>query len=721
MALINYNIFLTGDCQNNGNGTFLLSTNGVSPPISINWIDPISGNSFSSQTIVNGVYNVTGLSASSYSFYLSDALNNSTNEIAFVITSSCTINIGLIQNTTCGGINGGISATTDTNYGLNTIQLFKDSVLYRTTTTTTNGANFFKLPPGVYSAKVTDVGGCIGFSNNVIINNSTNLDFGYYVIDSPQCYANSGRIIVTGVTGTPPYTYQWSNLPYLNFTDSATGLTSGGYGITITDFYGCSTTKAAAVNVGKQLSLVNFTQNTPTCFNADGSVTFIVSGGTPPYSYNLSTGEQQILLSNAVTFNELTSGNYTLSVTDLGLCRFNQDFTLTAKRSFTVLQTQIVNASCQELGKIFISIQGGFPPYYYKLVSSGSSEIRQTSILNSTSYSNLEAGLYTLMIEDTIGSCVYEEQITILTTSNFTLSLTPQDTTCGNPNGSITANIITDSTGLTFTYQLSNGDQSAPTTATTYTFSNLPSGPYSVSVTDSDSCNASEYTFINTSTPYSVILTPTSAFNGSGGTISAMIKETSGPFNLTWSNNVNGQTGYYLTGLTAGTYSLTVSGTNGCQQFVTANVGNVISSSTTVTYIYSSGSSVRTDSTSFSLQSMMYSGYTNLTQNAQNCVLSSATFSLRVTIDTDEYVFPFYSTKSFSRIPTLDYFAPILENAVLSIPYIETCTVNATNNTISVTSQVINGVQYYKDDTITFDILIYYNVKCLSINDITCP
>ena len=200
-----------------------------------------------------------------------------------------------------------------------------------------------------------------------------------------------------------------------------------------------------------------------------------------------------------------------------------------------------------------------------------------------------------------------------------------------------------------------------------------------------------------------------------------MIKETSGPFNLTWSNNVNGQTGYYLTGLTAGTYSLTVSGTNGCQQFVTANVGNVISSSTTVTYIYSSGSSVRTDSTSFSLQSMMYSGYTNLTQNAQNCVLSSATFSLRVTIDTDEYVFPFYSTKSFSRIPTLDYFAPILENAVLSIPYIETCTVNATNNTISVTSQVINGVQYYKDDTITFDILIYYNVKCLSINDITCP
>jgi len=118
---------------------------------------------------------------------------------------------------------------------------------------------------------------------------------------------------------------------------------------------------------------------------------------------------------------------------------------------------------------------------------------------------------------------------------------------------------------------------------------------------------------------------------------------------------------------------------------------------------------------------MMYSGFTYLTQDAQNCLLSSATFSLKVTIDTDEYVFPFYTTKSFTRIPTLSYFGPILENAVLSIPYIETCTVNTTNNTISITSQVIDGIQYYKDDTITFDILIYFNIKCLSINDVTCP
>jgi hypothetical protein len=721
MAIINYNLSLTGDCQNNGNGSLLLITNGQSPPFTINWVEPISGATFSSQTITNNYYNVLGLSANSYSFYLSDALNKSTPEITFVITSSCTVNIGLIQNTTCGINNAAISATTDTNYGLNTINLYKDSELYKTTTTTTNNANFFNLPPGLYTAEVIDVGGCVGYSNTLLVNESTSLNFGYYVIDSPQCYSNSGRIFITGITGTPPYTYLWSNLPYFNSSDSATGLTYGNYGITVRDYYGCELSKVVNVGIGKQLSLLNYTLNTPTCFNADGSVTFYVSGGTPPYSYNLSTGEQKITLSDSITFDELTAGNYTLSVTDTGLCRFSQDFILVAKRSFTVLQTQIVNATCQELGKILITIQGGFPPYYYTLVSSGSPEVRQTSILNTTSYSNLYEGIYTLSIEDSIGSCVYEEEIEILNLSNFTLSVSAQDTTCGDFNGAITANVTTENTGLTFTYSLSNGTQSTPTTATTYTFSDLESGPYSVTVTDSDSCKDSQFAFVNTSRPYSITLIPTSAFNGDGGTISTLINETSGPFNLTWSDNVNGQTGYYITGLTAGTYSLTVSGENGCQQFVSTTVNDVISSSTTISFLYSSGSSVHTGGKSVSLQTMMYSGFTYTTQNAQNCALSSATFSLKVVIDTDEYVFPFYSTKSFNRIPTLTYFAPILENAILSIPYIETCVVNASNNTISITSQIVDGVQYYKDETITFDIIIYYNVNCLSINDVTCP
>ena len=57
----------------------------------------------------------------------------------------------------------------------------------------------------------------------------------------------------------------------------------------------------------------------------------------------------------------------------------------------------------------------------------------------------------------------------------------------------------------------------------------------------------------------------------------------------------------------------------------------------------------------------------------------------------------------------------------MSIPYITDCTVDAVNGSIEIESEVVGGVEYYKDETITFDILIDYDISCLSINDIVCP
>jgi hypothetical protein len=450
-------------------------------------------------------------------------------------------------------------------------------------------------------------------------------------------------------------------------------------------------------------------------------MTILLSGGTPPYSYNLSNGDSQIITSNQTSFGNLSSGNYTISVTDAGLCNISQDFYLTAGRAFSIMSMNVIKATCKELGKILISLQGGFLPYSFSLTNSEGLETRQTSNISSTAFSKLKPGIYTLTITDSQKNCTYTEEIEILSDQNFTLSLESTNTVCGGRNGKIVTNVIPTNTGLTYVYSLSNGITSTPTSATSYTFYNLFGGAYTVNVVDSENCTESEVTVLEGSSPYQLSLIPTNAYNGSGGTITALVGNVSTNFNLVWSSNVNGQTGIYLTGLTAGTYSVTLSGVNGCQQYSQTTVPNIVNSSTTVSFVYSRGTSTYTPATSISLQTMMYSGFTYLTQDAQNCVLSSATFTLKVLLDGQEYLFPFYSTRSFERIPTLSYFAPILENAILSIPYIESCTINATNNTISITSQVIDGVQYYKDDTITFDILIYFNVKCLSINDVTCP
>jgi hypothetical protein len=724
MGAINYNISLTGDCTNSGLGALNLSINGTAPPFSIIWNDPISGASFSSQTITNSTYIVTGLTSRAYSFILSDSdspSNQTTPIISFYITSSSTISLGLVNNTTCNLDNGSISAYTENIYGQSTIQLFKDNSLYQTRKVNTNFTFFQNLPPGVYYTVVYDSGGCMGSSNSVFVRGSSPFDFGLYVVDSPFCYQGTGKVFVSGQTGTPPYTYRWGNLPTFQSGSSVSNLFPNNYSVTVTDFYGCSTKKFATVGIGTKLSLITLTTTKATCFESDGSMTILVSGGTPPYSYNLSNGDSQIITSNQTSFGNLSSGNYTISVTDAGLCSISQDFYLNAGRAFSIMSMNVIKATCKELGKILISLQGGFPPFTYTLTNPEGVETRQTSNIYSTAYSQLNPGIYTITISDSLKNCTYSEEVEILSEQNFTLSLDNTDTVCGGRNGEIVANVTPVSTGLTYVYSLSNGTTSTPTTATTYTFSDLIAGPYTVNVIDSDNCSAFDITTIQPSSPYQISLVPTSAFNNEGGTITAVIGNVSEKFNLVWSNNVTGQTGIYLTGLTAGTYSLTLSGENGCQQFVSTEVPDIVSSSTTVSFSYSKGRSTYTPATSVTLQTMMYSGYTYLTQDAKSCILSSATFSLRVSLDGQEYVFPFYNTKSFDRIPTLTYFAPILENAVLSIPYIETCTVNAEKNTISITSQIIDGVQYYKDDTITFDILIYFNIKCLSINDVTCP
>lgn len=724
MGNIFYNIFLTGDCTNTNSGVLNLTVQGDSPPFSIIWNNPISAATFSSQTINSSSYSVSGLSAGTYSFQLSDSdtpINQLTPLIDFVVTSSATINIGLMSNTTCNLNNGSLSAITETVYGSNTIELYKDGVLYRTQSSETRTSFFLNLEPGAYFAKLIGGGGCFGTSNTLFVRGSTNLDFGLYVIDSPYCYLGTGKIFVSGETGTPPYSYKWSNIPFFESASSVSNLFSGTYAVTVTDFYGCSSKKFGTIGIGQRLSLINVSSTPASCFDSNGTVTFTISGGSAPYSYNLSNGSSKILLSNQATFGNLTSGNYTITITDASLCSISQDIFLESSQAFSILELNVVKASCRQLGKILISMQGGFPPFSYSLTNSQGLELRQTSILSSTAYSGLKPDIYTLTITDSLKNCTYTEEVEITSEQNFILSLETNDTVCGGRNGSIVATVTPAVTGLTYIYSLSNGTQSTPTSSTTYTFSNLYNGAYTVTVLDSENCSDTELTQVQGSAPYQLSLSPTSAYNNQGGTITALVGNVSTNFNLVWSSNVNGQSGIYVTGLTAGTYSVTISGANGCQQYVETEVPNIVNSSTTVSFVYSRGTSTYTPATSVTLQTMMYSGYTYLTQGSQNCILSSATFSLKVTIDTDVYTFPFYTTRSFSRIPTLSYFAPILQNSILSIPYIETCVVNPTNNTVSITSQIVNGVQYYKDDLITFDILVYFNIKCLSINDITCP
>ncbi|NDA64845.1 MAG: hypothetical protein EBX50_22890, partial [Chitinophagia bacterium] len=198
--------------------------------------------------IVSQNYVQTGLSAGSYSVTITDSslpTNIVTGPILFYISSGFSLNISNVIDTTCGQANGLISVNSNSNYGSTTANLYYtdnngNTNLSQPITLTQLTYDVSNLDSGTYYFRGIDAGGCQCNSQTAIIRNSSNFDFGLFVVDSNSCGTNVGKIYVTGLTGTPPFTYVWGGpVNIQQTTDYATGLTSGNYSCTIQDSTGC--------------------------------------------------------------------------------------------------------------------------------------------------------------------------------------------------------------------------------------------------------------------------------------------------------------------------------------------------------------------------------------------------------------------------------------------------------------------------------------------------
>ena len=709
----NYNIILTGDCLNTNSGALNLNVTGDGSPYTITWNSPV----YSTNTFNNNYY-LTGLSSGTYSFNLSNSLtptNESINNITFVVGNGSTAFINNVINTTCGFDNGSLSFNINNNLGNTQISLYKNDMLYETVTTSQSNFLFSSLGNGVYYCSYFDYGGCLGKTENVVIRNSNNLEYGLYTIDNPTCSLQNGKIYVTGITGTAPFTYLWSSDPTTASTQYfVTGLAASNYSVTVTDSFGCQVTKTTTVNQSPPISIVSYIPSQPSCSGYNGYVNFIISGGTGPYFYLLNNGDSLVSYSNSFGFSGLNSGNYTLTITDVALCKLTYDFILTTPNSFVLVSETKQDMRCGfETGSINVEVQGGVLPYNFGLTNSSGYTTNQISFTPSTTFSSLSSDTYTLTISDSASACTYSSNITINNNIPFEIQVTSQSTYCQPASGVIDVTVTETTSGGYYQYVLSNGQQSVYTSATTYSFSGLPSNGYTVTVYNLDNCSQNKNITVGGLQPFTSVLVPTSCLNGSDGTISALIIDEDGPFNLTWSNNVNGQTGVFLTGLTAGTYYLTISGTNGCQTTlnttISCNPPQVRSKSVTL------DTNSEADSLGlYDFSNLLYDGYVTVTEGHTLCKMNSATFYCDVELSGITYSSEFYTTLSFEDIPTIQIFSGILEYILLNIPYIESVTINNTDNTVLIQSQNIGGVEVYRDEYIIVSVRIEYDTSCVT-------
>ena len=212
---LTYNLSVSGDCLNTGDGAFSINIIGNQPPYAYQFLSPVADPLPTYLPV--GVTNITrtGLSSGTYSLQIFDSCSGTPTRIIVNVIISDGVCIGLIDhsNTFCGLNNGTISARTDNNLSYSNFYLYENTQGYVTSgTSTLDDFVFSNLSAGTYYVLVDDGGGCTGRSESCIIKSSEDFDFGFYIVNDSRCETTAtGKVFITGLTGNPPYTYSWNN------------------------------------------------------------------------------------------------------------------------------------------------------------------------------------------------------------------------------------------------------------------------------------------------------------------------------------------------------------------------------------------------------------------------------------------------------------------------------------------------------------------------------
>ena len=332
------------------------------------------------------------------------------------------------------------------------------------------------ITSGNYTVTVSDSGGCGNILSVSVNQPSAALNATINTIQDVSCFGGTnGAIDISVIGGTSPYSFTWSNG---STTQDLSGLLTNSYNVSITDSVGCTSLLTAFVAqppAPLNITVLNITD--AKCFNSsDGAIDVNITGGTPSYSFNWSNG------GTTEDLAAITSGNYTLTVTDAKGCVNSNSFQVQQPiQSLDLTGTEINPVSCygQSNGGIYPVTSGGTSPYSYTWSSGQTTD----------TISDLSSGTYNLTVNDA-HNCTLTQSFSVpQPPSGIQLTPTVVDVICtSNVNGAIYLSV---SGGTSpYTYQWSNG-------AVTRNLTGISPGTYSVIVSDSLGCSINQSIAVN--------------------------------------------------------------------------------------------------------------------------------------------------------------------------------------------------------------------------------
>lgn len=411
---------------------------------------------------------------------------------------------------------------------------------------------------GSYSVLVKDSKGCIAIQGAKDIEiTEPNEALAIAIVeqkDPIEHNANQGKIEVSASGGTGNLSFAWQNSFGSGIGSGAiiSNLVGGSYTVTVTDANACSASRIISLINPPVFSVSIASLKGVSCHGrSDAQLKAVVSGGAEPLFY-----EWQGAFSNSENLTTIPAGVYKVTVTDINNVVRTASFTVPEPNVLQAGLNLVTAVSCKDSnnGSIDINVLGGTSPYNYKWTKN------DQTFASTQDISSLSAGNYDVNITDAKGCPTELTDIEITQPEEaLSLELNPlSPLSFGATNGKIE---LTPAGGTPpYTYLWNTG-------STAQNLQNIGAGYYSVTVTDSKLCTASENWTLTEPEKLEVSMSQTAFILCKGESTASLQSTVTGgvkPYSYQWKKNGQwlSDATASLADLTASDYELTVTDKN---------------------------------------------------------------------------------------------------------------------------------------------------------------